>query len=142
MHCALRQTIASAYPCLTLRRRIKPLSRGGVRASAAAEQISLGSLSEGREERIEGIASCKCCEGLGKLPKGGFHKKNPLNPAKLLRKNAFQYKLPSHMSCAFTSNIRHNIIRSVRHKASISMTPLRIFTLYATLLSSCNIFIS
>ena len=93
MHCAFRQAIAYAYPGVSLRTRGKRLICAKVRASAAAEQVSLGSEVEDQGERIEGIASCKSCGGLGKLPRGGFHKKNPLNPAKLLRKDPSEYNI-------------------------------------------------
>ena len=90
MHCVIRPVAASAYPQVLFRRRGRHLSGGKVFSRAAAPQLGFEKLPESQEldqERVEGIAKCQSCGGLGKLPRGGFHKKNPLNPAKLQRKH-------------------------------------------------------
>jgi hypothetical protein len=39
-----------------------------------------------KTDKYAAVGSCKDCKGVGRLPLGGYHKKNPLNPAKLLGK--------------------------------------------------------
>ena len=82
---SLRAGSASRLRIASLQPKKVPSVSLRLRASAAASQSSTEAQIEGsRVAQVEGISSCTACGGLGKLPRGGFHKKNPLNPAKLL----------------------------------------------------------